>query len=860
MHNAQATAGTPFLTMAIIKTNINNSYSPDPSHVLNTIHLEQKTPLTENTLGQSHRTLDDPRHESIAETTQMSLNQWYQKPFLYSSGIWSLTDTQNQVLTAQPITQIIQNLQTTTDLAMRGNAFFRSGFRFELKLTSSPFHSGKLAFYYIPPGTDVINRSDIYQFVMFPCVYADAGNSTTAVLDVPFVTIKDYFSTQNPDTISDLGIIGVVVLNPLRIGTGGPTSIEFALFITPTENDLSLPVRSHTVAIQEGASLDATALLSLPDTLSMLTDKLGISSLMHNLEEFGNVRHLLNAIGDPKRANIKAIADKDYAAYLKDVASHSSSSVPNNVATPQPLENSAPTVSNISGLTNEHLSLIPEKTEHTQTPHQSRPDDEMTLDFISRTPSLISISTIGAADTSGTVLTYFPVNPMLVPGVNPTNTTDGVYNPTYLSYVCEPFAFWRGSIDYHFTFASTEQHKCKLLVGFVPFDSLNATGQSTLLPNPTINQLSAYPCEIFDLSLNREFTYKVPFNSETPYKTLSDYYKLRPGALPTSASSTNNTLGVLFVMILNKLTYPSTVSPTINYNVYIKAGEDFQVRGLKNNPDINNIFPVSYINIQSLDVAYESSLEGMRKHSSNYVGVKNQFDPSPSFQSDNSEHNLYDLLARYYPQYAYTFNLAANSNRNLYLESHPGPIDRLTRAENRSDPVFRNLIVHFKELFAMWKGSLNFFILHNTTVNNPILLTAAHSPLTTHAPTVYPSTKTTVNGANVGLNYDAAVPGNTIDLSVSSIYSHLSNLRVNPTIEITTPHRSRFRRLYTTLTPNAGRYLSSFTGELSLLYSNPSDTAQQVSATVYQSLGDDFRFKYLIPPQSRQVRRTAAPA
>jgi len=370
----------------------------------------------------------------------------------------------------------------------------------------------------------------------------------------------------------------------------------------------------------------------------------------------------------------------------------------------------------------------------------------------------------------------------------------------------------------------------------------------------TVTDLSVFPNEVFDLSMNRDFTFKIPYNTETEYKENRNAF-IQPfdGTTPVTTSDLRRSTGTVVMLAYNRLTYPGTVTPTVQFNVFISAGEDFDFHGLRD--PVNNIFPTTYVQIQSgYDVVYESSLEGMKREKANNVGIRQSLLSPSTYQSDPDELKLDKLLSRYYPQFAYSLQLAPNASRNVVITSTPGLIERAARSTNNNDPIFRNLISHYKQFYAFWCGSLNQFIIHNTTVNDPIVLTVTHIPNQFNgSTTAYPNAMGNTSDAVAGAIFSNSNSGVT-DLSLTSLYSHVSNLRVNPTIEVTTPHRSKFRRLYPQLVnPNVD---TNATGALFLRYSNQNiggTTTPLISAIVYQSIGDDFRFKYLIPALSQQI-------
>lgn len=855
------------LTMETL--NQNTPYNPTQTKVLNSISLEHSQPLVEHTLGR-HPTLSSGKAEAISDPGSISTTNLFHKPIVFANNVeWDVSRAINDVIYTLSLLSIFEMLNISPGgQNLRGNTFFRSGAKIELKLTSSPFHSGKLVFYYVPPGVSTVFRESIFAKVQFPCVYVDAGNSTTGVLDIPFVTIKDFFSTVNPDGRSDFGRIAVAVVNPLRVGTGGPTSVQLALTLHPTDNQIAVPVLAHDIQLQGFDNAMAVMKQEGDQILDAKNPAEIFDSPMELLMTKG--RDLLFALLTPDeqvaRSTVQAMLTKPIDTSIKEPDAPRvlpKPQNPNNTTTQTKVNNSAPTLSNITGMTSEHMSLIPEKTVLF-----SEPSSEMNLKRVAQTPSLIRIGEWTDAQNSGTELFKVPIDPMVAPFLPTSGQSSGVYYPTFLAHVIEPFAYWRGSLDFHFSFASTDQHKGKVIAAWIPFDEINDAGSSTIIGgDPTIEQLSLYPNEIFDLSLNKEFSFSVPYNSETPFRQITDYntrVRTDDGNIQGEVF-TDYSLGTLFLHVYNKLSHPSTVSSTINYNVYIKAGDDFQFRALKFNNDGGNQYQrINYVTLQGLDVVYESTREGMTNESSNRVGISPKGLTKTSFQEDDSEEHLGVLLQKYYPQFGYNLTLPVQNTSTVSISSNPGMSYRTTRSTEPTlnpDPRWRNLIAHFRDIYAFWQGSLNYFILHNSTVNNPVILMASHDP------TDYAVDLTPVNAGQASIRPNTYyIPASAratqttadVDLSETSIYSHISNIRVNPTIEITTPHRSLYRRLYTTDFREAATSIidqDRSIGTLDLVYSNPSGTEQTVSALVYQSVGDDFQFKYLIPPPSLKSRR-----
>lgn len=832
------------------KINQDTLFNPTQSREINTINLEHNEPLVEHTLGQSHSTLSSGKNESISDPGSVTTTKLFTKPIVFAPNQeWSVDQNVNTIIYSETLLTIFESLRRSPGgQSLRAHTFFRSGARVQLKLTSSPFHSGKLVFFYVPPGVRTQFRESIYAKVQFPSVFVDAGNSTTGELNIPFVTIKDFFATQNPDEFSDFGQIAVAVLNPLGIGTGGQSSVTFALSLHPTENQIALPVFAHDIVLQSGFVRMAAAIA--PEVIPAIMEG-AAPNLGSALAGAG-----LGALGTSIIDNVAGNGvEKELENTRNELDRIKSSMNVNNTSSSKDLNISAPSLSNMVGLGTEHLSLLPEATFVKSHNSASVFDDEMDLQRIARVPSLLQIREWEESDTPGTVLFKTNIDPMVMPGSTTLDSHFTLY-PTYLAHVSSPFAYWRGSIDYHFTFACTEQHRGKVIAAWIPFDSMT-DNISFIEANPSVESLSLYPNEIFDLSLNSEFTFSVPYNTETPYREMSPFYsRLMLNSSDIDNANQVNSLGTLYLMVYNKLSHPATVTSTIQFNAFVRAGSDYQLRALRfNRAEPVTYEKIRYVTLQSgLEVAMETSRGGMLTMPENRVGMVNSHISNTSFQDDGSEHNLGYLLSKYYPQVGLSFNLAANTTRRLSIANLPGILHRSPRHLTESDPRWRNLINHFRDIYAFWHGSLNYFFIHNSTVNTPVLLIASHDPqgLPTSSFLV-PSSQSGQLNDTYGTFTSSVEDTANVDLSETSVYSHISNIRVNPTIEVTTPYRSIYRRLYTVdnrLGASDFADKDESAGTLDLIYTNPSATDIPVSALAFQSVGSDFRFKYLIPPPS----------
>lgn len=817
---AQATTGTLLNTMESVKINQTTLFNPQSFKTVNTEYLDDKTTQLEEALGNNQRLLDPLANQSISDVVSMETTRLFTKPILVTSGLWNIGTTPGRIYVASinNILMAASSSQTTTLLSV--HAFFRSGFKLTLRVNSSPFHSGKLALNYIPPRPSVsstfTNLTPI-QVSGYPVAYADAGNQSVVSIKIPFVTTRDYKSTALVEPDTSLGSVQIFSFNPLRSGTGAPTSVGYTLWMEPIESELAIPVRAHTVALQ---SEDTP--LSMPDLLSNLP-----SLVPSVLGDLNNIHKTLTS-KTPPSIGMSALSKPKESSTSKQPSYTSST----------------PSISNLVGKNTEHLSLVPEETNVNNSFVDMEGRKTSSVSSIAQVPMLLSTLTWLKSDPSATLKFTIPVTPTLAAYTAPTATAQGSRDYSFCSWVAQPFAFWRGSLNYRITVASTQQHTGRLIATWIPGDQL-LNGVSVLLPNPSLSDLVLYPSIVFDLAENKEFNISVPYQTSTPFK------KIRSQDLG-STTDVDSVNGVLYVYVLSPLSGPAVVSDTIDINIYMSAGKDIQFKGLRT--ERNSVMATPYITdgvqLQSEDVALESSKMGMEQDKANSMSLQ-KHNVAKDGDQGYSDDDLYKLLARYYPQIGYRFTVAPESNRIFRLAQHPGLQRQGATGQKNNTLEYVNLVSHFSEIFTFWEGSLNYFFLHNTTVNNPVLATFTHNHSNPAAlsPSAY-ATNDNYALASVG----GAFADNAVDLSVSTRYSHISNLRINAAVEITLPFRTFYRRCV--ITPDQQYRPTAVPGVLEVLYSNPSGTEQTVSLQLFQSVGDDFRFHYLVPPNQRILAAT----
>jgi hypothetical protein len=134
-----------------------------------------------------------------------------------------------------------------------------------------------------------------------------------------------------------------------------------------------------------------------------------------------------------------------------------------------------------------------------------------------------------------------------------------------------PFKYWTGKMRYRFQVVASAMHRGRLAIVYDPVST------------PTVREDNVNYIEIIDISQCREFTVEVSNNQ--PFTLLEH---ARPSSQDVSSLYDTDPLtfaapygnGTISVWVINELTTPTT-DPTVNndikINVFLAAGDDFEV-------------------------------------------------------------------------------------------------------------------------------------------------------------------------------------------------------------------------------------------------------------------------------------------
>lgn len=401
---------------------------------------------------------------------------------------------------------------------------------------------------------------DYVQTTQLPHIYVDPTTSSGGEMNIPFFWHQNYFDIPGSNWggslgIPDAGRVLLRTLTPLKHANGANDKVTISFFVWAEDVQLAIPtsVDGNTLQPQAGEEVDEA------NTKGM------ISGPATAVSKFAGI-----AAGYAPIAPY-AMATSKVAGAVASAAKIMGYSRPTNTKNPEPLR---PTpISQLATTTTPDTALkltVDDKQELTIDPRISgvgAHDPLVIRDIAKRESYLTSFNWAVGADPA-TLLWNARVNPCLW---QQDGTTGAIRLPA-CAIAALPFRYWNGSMKFRFQVVCSTFHKGRLEIRYDPshVDPLSALEYN-------VNYI-----EVIDIAETQDFTIEVT-NSQ-PFSLLRH---LNPGldSVTEGYSTTNYSAslaglcnGVISVRILNELTVPnSTIDNDISVNVFISAGDDFEV-------------------------------------------------------------------------------------------------------------------------------------------------------------------------------------------------------------------------------------------------------------------------------------------
>lgn len=455
--------------------------------------------------------------------------------------------------TTLSIIQIDSNLKNV-DLMNKAQGFNAINFTTKLRVTcnADPFLQGRLLIVFVPGNTNERCMADrLLQYMtatQLPRVELDFSTQTTAVIEIPFVYPLPYYNigvgTADYHYTNSLtyGQFYVFQYGPAITGTGSTTATITA-FMSFEDLTLALPgPQSSSGKVSLASRKNRRTIKANNDELS--NEDMGpISQSLAGLSmvaSAGAKIPVINSIAEPAAWVLEM---------LSDTARSFGFSNPNLTQTPslmamrsnQYVKNAdQPELISSLGIKSDNKVIGTSILKGSDL-------DELSIHHIATTPAYWTSFDWATNVVPGTSLNVLPVTPARF-RVAPD--PDGMMYLTPAAGILNMFNYWRGSIKFKFKLVKTKYHSGRLIIAFAPVTS---SYSGTDLNNRFLIR------KVVDIRELTEFEVVIPYYSQVPYL------------------STYDSLGNLYISVLNSLACPDTAANSIHVIVEVSFCDDIEV-------------------------------------------------------------------------------------------------------------------------------------------------------------------------------------------------------------------------------------------------------------------------------------------
>lgn len=798
-------------------------------------------------------------------------------PVLVSTVTWTVaTQTPGFQLYSATIPGIFETIPNFQQLMLQTYTYFKPTVKVHFQMNSTKFHLGKLIAFYDPfesmlatIGTSPVNRLvNIYSATGQPNAILDAGYNNSIALEIPFEHILAYLTTNSRERSPQMGTVYLLVLNQLAAASGAPQQVTVNTLVSCCDVAMHLPIMPHVIDLTmrhemaiEGEKSPKKE--SQPPKSVKKEEKGGFGAIFDNIVDVGKggVGAVWNVItGNWSKAAKSAGQGFNSLGSLLgqfslDKPADPLIKVSNQLAVVSP-------IAHMQGVdTSVRLAAAP-MGGYLDTTFSAAPNEESQISEIIKTKMMFKQLSWLDSQAPGTLLQSFVVGPSFNYAV-PASTVYAQTGyspiiPTFLGYFSSFFEFWHGSIAFRFDFAATQFHSGRIIAVFFP------NSETTPITTTDLTQLTNNPYFIFDLMEQKSFEVTIPYVSSTPRKRCVNPTN------PNTSSQDELAIGTLNLYVYTELNHPDNVTGTVPYNCYIGAGNDFRY-------EVPRIDPDFYLAEDTLPMAPPVSLVDEIRHEIEVLPLRTEDRESQNtlvkgagYVTDSSHfleeiNDVRDLARRYcfYGNVAptWTQNTAFNAPFWYYnttlLPVRPGVIKNQStygQTPGVGGKIFSNCMA---QLYAMWSGSMRYKYVPFNSRTDPAQYRAVYLFNTVTTSDIISST---FNNFAMRGDRDSGYP------------MHITNVSQDVSLEVETPFYSYYNQCLTRLpTIAVTNYddqvvqpgLIAFVGTTYDLDGYPTtgtdpSLTSYGPANIYQAIGDDFKFRFLVSPPIVYFRTLSA--
>lgn len=502
-----------------------------------------------------------PELHSVPPDLEMDFSRILHKPYFVQNIEWPVQAAFTPLATSIPIPEGIFT-SALSKIPFQASALYRCKVSLMLQVSGTPMHQGILVasaqpINYIHGTSGYVSgsRTILNTLMAAPHVFLNANEANAVMLEVPF-----YFQTKlgycmfptdlttKPNFTANFARVHFYVVNPLFAPSGASAKLTVSVYAMFTALEFYAPHVEPTW-------------VTLPTTLELegLVEDLSSAATKSIDGVFRVAKNFAGDILDSSRTAIRHFTGLHSPNYPELTQKESIVLRQNN---------------NPVDVATQFEKLDPFfKFDRIMRDHMfDTTIDEMDVLHMLKKPQFVGQFLVKMDDAAGVLCFSRPITPLMeaytVSLYDASNTALAPLNCSVGSSLQRTLAlmskFWKGGLRIHIQAAMSNFHFCKLSI---------ARNYS-----PNYNQMNRFPAFA---DVNNLMTEVVEFSGGGQVQTIELPYVSAFNQLPVTVDYEANSLqhGMFYIYLNQPLIVNGTVSPSINFNVYISVADDFNLYG-----------------------------------------------------------------------------------------------------------------------------------------------------------------------------------------------------------------------------------------------------------------------------------------
>lgn len=505
----------------------------------------------------------NPAIDCVPPQLSMDYSVILNKPYFIKNIPWASTAIAGTALTTLSIpNDILTN--PLVKIPFDASLLYRTKISVVLQVAGTPMHSGLLVAAAIPAGGDnfaqALNPPNIFnlnKFMAAPHVFLSANEATPVILEVPFyvnsklaAVATDGTSVVPSQYAGNFAEVVLMVVNPMGVPTSGTTSLSITAHFMFKELEFYGPHVNPTWVPQGFVESTKGFVTNVFDRVTSGTK----ATISDAYDLVAGSKALMFDFVDSARSYIRSLTGLHNPADATISTKIAVQTRQNTNVVDAPIQI-------------EKLDPYSQFSHYTRDYTFDTSIDEMLVSEIAAKPMHIGTFTVKNTQGEGTIVFSRPITPFQQVQPYSYSTGAGVvstYSFNSLIQILHHMSkYWRGSLKLHIQSAMSNFHYCKLTI------ARNYSPDRNMVTSvPDFASVPNLMMETLEFTGHQVHTVELPFVSPLEQ-------------LPCSTDFEFNALqhGMYYIYVHQPLVVNGAVSTSVQFNVYLSAGDDFQLFG-----------------------------------------------------------------------------------------------------------------------------------------------------------------------------------------------------------------------------------------------------------------------------------------